>query len=76
MHHYEVKLSLNNGDTVTGIAHNVKVVKDGEERKEILELMLNTKEVIKVELIEIHSMRAIKENPHFIEIQLTSNKID
>lgn len=73
MHHYEVKLSLNNGDTMTGIAHNVKVVKDGEERKEILELMLNTKEIIKVELIEIHTMRAMKKNSHFDEIILTTN---
>ena len=70
MHHYEVELTLNDGAVITGKAHNVKVIKDEEFRKEILELLLENEEILKVDLISIHKMRAIKDNPHFKVISL------
>ena len=73
MHHYEVELTLNDGAVITGKAHNVKVIKDEEFRKEILELLLENKEIIKVELNTIHKMRATKDNPHFEAINLNQN---
>jgi Rho-binding antiterminator len=73
MHHYEVELTLNNGDLIIGKAHNVKVMKDGESRKEILELLLKNQEMFRVELITIHKMRALKDNPHFKVISLNQN---
>ncbi|MGR6873330.1 Rho-binding antiterminator [Pseudomonas sp. HK3] len=65
MHHYEILLTLKNGRKLQGIAHNVKVIKKGGTRKEILELILANKEIIAVELVTIHKIRAIKENSHF-----------
>ena len=59
MHHYKVELTLNNGDVVIGKAHNVKVIKDGESRKEALELVLKNESIITVELISINKIRAI-----------------
>ena len=56
MHHYKVELTLNNGDVVIGKAHNVKVIKDGESRKEALELVLKNESIITVELISINKM--------------------
>lgn len=68
MHHYEIELTLKNGEVLMGIAHNVKVIKEGETRKEILELILEKKVIRTIELVEIHKMQAIKANPHFKEI--------
>lgn len=73
MHHYEVELTLNNGDVVIGKAHNVKVVKDGDVRKEVLDLALMNNQIINIELMTIHKMRAITDNLHFKVIQLDKN---
>ena len=71
MHHYEIELTLNNGDLVSGVAHNLKTLKEGDARKEILELLLETKKIVFIELINIHKMRAMKDNPNFEEVVLT-----
>ncbi len=71
MHHYDIELTLKNGEVLMGTAHNVKVIKEGKARKEILELLLQTKEITNVELFHIDKMKAIKDNPHFSEIKLT-----
>ena len=73
MHHYKVELTLNNGDVVIGKAHNVKVVKDGDVRKEVLDLALINNQIINIELMTIHKMRAITDNLHFKVIQLDKN---
>ncbi|MFT5594192.1 MAG: Rho-binding antiterminator [Oceanicoccus sp.] len=73
MHHYEILLTLKDGSKLQGIAHNVKVAKDGETRKEVLELILANKEVIVVELMTIHKIQAVTVNPHFRVFVLTNS---
>jgi Rho-binding antiterminator len=65
MHNYEILLILKDGRELQGIAHNVKVMKKGGTKKEILELVLASKEIIAVELVTIHKMQAMTVNPHF-----------
>lgn len=70
MHHYEVELTLNDGDVLMGAAHNLKVVKDGKFQKEVLEFLLPNNEILKIDLTTINTMRAMKDNPHFKVINL------
>lgn len=70
MHHYEVKLTLKNSATITGIAQNVHILKSEGARKEILTLTAND-ETLEVELISIHKMQALHSNPHFEEVTLS-----
>ncbi len=70
MHHYEVKLTLKNGETITGIAQNVHIVKSEGARKEIFTLAVKG-ETLDIELISIHKMQALRSNPHFETITLS-----
>lgn len=71
MHHYEVELTLKSGELVTGIARNVKVVKETNQRKEVIELLVGQNETQLVELNHIDKLKILKENPHFHEVKLT-----
>ena len=71
MHHYELEITLKNTKQVIGIAHNLKVVKEGHVRKEVLMVLLPCDEMMTIALIDINKIRAIKDNPHFREVRLT-----
>ncbi|NVK37817.1 MAG: Rho-binding antiterminator [Gammaproteobacteria bacterium] len=69
IHHYEVELTLKSGELVSGIAQNVKTVRHQDERKEILEITHDNKN-IEVELIQICKLNVLTDNPHFNEVIL------
>lgn len=71
MHHYELEITLKNTDRVIGIAHNVKVIKEDDIRKEVLMVLRPSNKMMAIALFDIDKIRAIKDNPHFREVRLT-----
>ena len=69
LYHFEIELTLRDGDTVAGRARTTRV---GADHHEYLVLIQQGFER-EVDLAEISSMRAISDNPHFDSVDFTDS---